>query len=215
MPHRLKRRGRRGIKSARAQRAPEPVLDASGLRRGWAIEVDATLRNDVRPARNRPTLITSSTPTDSMTEDQPEQVPSDTSQPAEARVDTRSPSPTGTRKLPGFFSRVGKSTQPETPEAEGAGELKDAPQASPRASTAATSTRIARRGTSHRHADRPSRSASTRSCRNRARIGLLADAQRFTDRLISSRHDAVAHTGQVTPLSDSKAPQIIQDALKL
>src|SRR5205085_4442669 len=96
-----------------------------------------TSKRTVRPARNRPTLVTSSTPTDSVTEDQPEQVPSDTSQSVEARVDTRSPSPTGTRKLPGFFSRVGKSTQPETPEAEGAGELKDAPQASPRASTTA------------------------------------------------------------------------------
>src|SRR5437588_12434026 len=89
-----------------------------------------TSKRTVRPARNRPTLVTSSTPTDSVTEDQPEQVPSDTSQPAEVQVDTRSSSPTGARKLPGFFSRVGKSTPAETPQAEGAKELKGVPQAS-------------------------------------------------------------------------------------
>ena len=83
-----------------------------------------------RPARNRPVLVTSSTPTDSVTEDALaapaviEEASGDTSQLAAeisaAAVDIRPSAPTGARKLAGFFSRVGKSTQEETPEADAA-----------------------------------------------------------------------------------------------
>jgi hypothetical protein len=81
-----------------------------------------------RTTRNRPVLVTPSTPTDSATEDALvapstiEEAPGDTSQLAEetssAQADTSSSAPTATRKLAGFFSRVGKSTQAETPEAD-------------------------------------------------------------------------------------------------
>src|SRR5690348_3566938 len=93
-----------------------------------------TNRRTARPTRNRPVLVTSSIPIDGVTEDQTEQTPGDSNQLAgetsSAQADTMSPStplalkptptPTGPRKLAGFFSRVGKSTQEETSEADAA-----------------------------------------------------------------------------------------------
>ena len=89
-----------------------------------------TSKRTTRPVRNRPTLVTSSTPTDSVIVDSPEQVSSegDTSamstrelkdalqaplRPLQETIET-----SRTRKLAGFFSRVGKSTQTEMPEAD-------------------------------------------------------------------------------------------------
>ena len=89
-----------------------------------------TSKRSGRPARNRPVLVTPSTPGDSVSEDALvappviEEAAGDTSQLAEetspAEADTRSLAPTATRKLAGFFSRVGKSTQEEAPEADAA-----------------------------------------------------------------------------------------------
>ena len=91
-------------------------------------------RRATRPTRNRPVLVNSSTPTDSVTEDQTEQTPGDSNQHAgetsPAQGDTMSPltpsalnspsAPRGPHKLAGFFSRVGKSTQEETSETDAA-----------------------------------------------------------------------------------------------
>ena len=82
-----------------------------------------TNKRTARPARNRPVLVTSSIPTDSVTEDAPEQVPSEADQSAMGTIHRplREANETPrTRRLPGFFSRVGKSTQEETPETDAA-----------------------------------------------------------------------------------------------
>ena len=72
-------------------------------------------KRTARPAgRNRPVLVTSTT------DDQTEQVSSDTSQPAEEIFPAQAAETARTRKLPGFFSRVGKNTQTETPETNAA-----------------------------------------------------------------------------------------------
>ncbi len=89
-------------------------------------------RRTARPARNRPVLVTPSTPTDNVIEDALE-MPGDISQPTEqtspgksaqelkdALVESAPLTAPRTRKLSGFFSRVGKSTQEETSEPDAA-----------------------------------------------------------------------------------------------
>src|SRR5712691_941551 len=78
----------------------------------------STSKRTTRSARNRPVLVTSPTQTDSLAGDQSVQVSSDTGQPAEETPTVQAAETSRTRKLAGFFSRVGKSAQAETPEAD-------------------------------------------------------------------------------------------------
>jgi len=64
--------------------------------------------------RNRPVLVTSTTQTNDLTDDQSVQVSNDSAQPAEESSTAPTSEIPRTRKLPGFFSRVGKSAQIET-----------------------------------------------------------------------------------------------------